>query len=222
MKWLVGIALVVWAAWSRAFPTYTVRWKLTVEVNTPQGVRSASTVLESSFFPTFGAVGGASSELKGEAVFVDLGEGKNVLALLAHGRNAENIDIIAALPVTALTGAAWGWSAFNEIERRRGAITGKGELKGPHIPTLITFSDLKDPNTARVIHPSASAFEEAIGPGYSFARATMEIIPAAWWPLNLTGLFGGQPITTGLTAVLPWWGNGRPTPIAPKYAYVRE
>ena len=70
-------------------PTVTYRYRLTIEVETPQGLRSGSSVIETTIRDTTGAVLSTpeartiSSKVRGEAVFVDLGEGRNVVAILA-------------------------------------------------------------------------------------------------------------------------------------------
>ncbi len=93
-----------------------------------------------------------------------------------------------------------------------GAMTGRVTLDGDLVPTLITFADLKDPKTARVV--TLDGFEAAFGAGYRFRSASIEMVPVGWWPLNLIGITG-TPITRGIETRLVWWNNpGRPTAIA--------
>ncbi len=203
MKWLAGIALVIWATWALTDTTHTLRWKLTIEVETPQGISSGASVLESSFFQQSGVVRGASSKLLGQAIFVDLGDGKHIIAALVHGERAQSYDAIAALPVTAMTGAGWGWSAYQELSRRNGSLTGNAELRPPLIPTLVHFLNLNDPRSARVLDPFDGSFETALGPGYRFSRATVEIVPTSWSPFSKNGPYG-ETVTRGIETRLPW------------------
>src|SRR5882757_919747 len=58
------------------------KFRLTVEVETPAGVKSASSVL--AVTPDRGYSRGGNTRTSGDAVVVDLGGGKSVVALLAH------------------------------------------------------------------------------------------------------------------------------------------
>src|SRR3978361_96523 len=58
------------------------KYRLTVEVETPAGVKSASSVL--AVTPDRGYSRGATTRTSGDAVVGDLGGGKSVAALLAH------------------------------------------------------------------------------------------------------------------------------------------
>src|SRR5580692_8704983 len=58
------------------------KYRLTVEVETPAGIKSASGVV--SVHPDRGYSRAGRTVTHGDAVFVDLGGGKNLVALLAH------------------------------------------------------------------------------------------------------------------------------------------
>jgi hypothetical protein len=75
----IGIAL--------KYPTYTHRYRLTVEVDTPDGVRSGSSVIEvlrsdMGWFPF--SQGLYDFRVHGEAAFVDLGANRNVSSSSRH------------------------------------------------------------------------------------------------------------------------------------------
>jgi hypothetical protein len=142
-------------------------------------------------------------------VFLDLGEGKNVVALMASGTSDEWGDAFAALPVTALSDARWGWGAYEELKRRNGNLTGRVELSADNAPVLLSFGNLADASTARVIDTTKTSFEQMFGPGYAFRRAVVEIVPEALWPLNKLGI-AGAPITEGIESKFPWWGKPMP------------
>src|SRR3546814_12072052 len=63
---------------------------LTVEVETPTGVRSGSSVIETTITkgPRTGQGSGLTATMKGEAVAVDLGSGQTLFALLNGDRQA--------------------------------------------------------------------------------------------------------------------------------------
>ena len=58
------------------------KYRLTVEVETPEGIKSASGVV--AVHPDRSYSRGGHTRTVGDAVFVDLGGGKNLVALLAH------------------------------------------------------------------------------------------------------------------------------------------
>lgn len=153
--------------------TYTHRWRMTIEVETPQGLKTGSSVLKSVYVQSPSWVpqsSSLSSGLHGEAVFVDLGEGKNVVALLALGANGDQYfgpDIAAeALGRDRNEGTRFWWKAAP-------GWTGSAELTGKLMPTLVTFADPLKPETARVISPDE--FETVLGTGYRFKRVWIEM-----------------------------------------------
>ena len=125
--------------------------------------------------------------VRGEAVYVDLGSGRNVVAVLAHGENAEEVDRINSFWVEANGRYRYDEDVWSGREELRGAV----ELKPPLIPTLVTFTDALDPDTVRVVR--SGEFEEVFGPGFRFRRATLEVVPAS------------VPVTSGVIEQrLPW------------------
>lgn len=180
------------------------RFRLTVEIDTPDGVRSGLSVLEAAY-SRFG--GNAHAELRGQAVVVDLGKGRDVFALMSHGLKGEDTDQFAWLPVTALTGATWGWSGTDALKRRGNRLEGVVELRPPLIPTFATFADAQDPKTVQLI--TRGNFGSLLGAGYSLKRVTLEIVPSGIWPFNLMPLswpswLVGERVTSGIEGKLPW------------------
>src|SRR3981081_1082028 len=119
------------------------KYRLTVEVDTPEGVKSASGVM--AVHPDRGYGGRGHTAIKGDAVLVDLGGGKNLVALLAQIDNKSlDLDGITYLALRACQ-AAGRRVSFNEMSRLTGAVPVTGAL----IPVLVTFTDPKNPATAR-------------------------------------------------------------------------
>jgi hypothetical protein len=180
---LIGGAIVLSYV---AFPTYTHRFRLTVEVETPEGVKSGSSVMQSSRIDN-GAMPlpgrRFNIEFKGEAVFVDLGQGRNLVALLGFGQYGGVVDRIGTLALEAwkLPDSTEAWAT---ISSRRGPV----ELTGNLIPTLITFADRGDPKTASLVR--LNEFGRVFGAGTNFRRAWIEVTD--------------NPVTWGVEANLPW------------------
>ena len=68
------------------------KYRLTVEVETPEGVKSASGVM--AVHPDRSYSRGGKTATKGDAVFVNLGGGKNLVALLVHLDKTLELDEI--------------------------------------------------------------------------------------------------------------------------------
>jgi hypothetical protein len=210
------------------------RYRLTVTFATPEGPKSGSGVLESrwtdntktSWFPYEARLMNVRN--LGEAIFVDLGQGKNAIAILAYGPTAGE----GGTPLAAVTAMA----AQGMIPGMRAAINrgwGK-ELPTPRTatPTIITFANLTDPQSAKVIFatqresPSPSgtvppdpfwgkrsiahdAIAKTFGPGYALTSVDVELVPSGIWPFNILGwplpqMLAGVPISHGIEARLPW------------------
>src|ERR1700730_4134978 len=83
-KWLGALALLAALVIGDQIRINRARhkYRLTVEVETPEGVKSASGVM--AVHPDRSYSRGGRTQAKGDAVFVDLGGGKHLVALLAH------------------------------------------------------------------------------------------------------------------------------------------
>jgi hypothetical protein len=198
---LAAIAGGVWF-----FSPVSYRFRITVAVETPQGVREGASVLETStiYQPTFlGATGGRFPSLHGQAVFVDLGQGRHLIGLLAHGPRGEGVDGVMMLPVSAFGLRSSGVGRGQNAHEMAAALPAgsRRELSSDLIPTLVTFGDLADPASARVVEPTDAGFASAFGPGFRLAGVTLEMVPAGTWPFNLVGL-SGTPVTRGIEGKL--------------------
>ena len=182
------------------------KYRLAVEVETPAGVRSASGVM--SVHPDRGYSRSGSTLTRGDAVSVDLGGGKTLLALLAQlGDKGLELDGTNYVALRAFN-AAGRKTSFNEMNR----ISGTAPVTGTLIPVLATFTDINDPATMRVVKPDD--LEATYGKGFRLRGVTAEAVPNGFWPLDFGGALG-QPVTRGIEAKLPWWSRaGEPAAAA--------
>jgi hypothetical protein len=74
-------------------------------------------------------------------------------------------------------------------------------MYGNLVPTLVTFGNVTDPNTVRVLDPGD--IEAVFGSGFRLNRVTLEMVPVGLWPLDFGGLLG-EPMTRGIEKKLPW------------------
>src|SRR4051794_16007793 len=197
LKWLgpLGLlaALVIGDQIRINRPGHKVR--LTVAVETPEGVRSASNVV--SVHPDRGYSRHGSTVTKGDAVFVDLGASKNLVALLAHaGDKGLDLDDISYVALRAYN-AAGHKTTFNAMSR----MTGEVPVTAALMPVLAMFTDVADPATMRTVTPDD--FEAVYGKQFGLRGVTAEAVPNGLWPVDFGGWLG-EPVTRGIEAKLPW------------------
>lgn len=170
------------------------KYRLTVEVETPEGVKSASGVM--AVHPDRSYSRGGKTSTRGDAVFVDLGGGKNLVVLLAHADKSLELDDINYVALRAYKAAGQNVS-FNQMSRMAGTVPVTGEV----IPVLVSFADPADPATARLV-PS-DGIEAVLGKGIRLRGISAEVVPNGVWPLDFGGPLG-DPVTRGIEAKLPW------------------
>lgn len=197
-KFLIGavaVALAI-AAYAVLDAEYRERFKLTIEIETPQGVKSGSSVIETIVWerPDWGPpeMRGLRTRARGDAVFVDLGSGRNLIGLLAYGPDQDESKIFA------LKGAALGIDKTVDW-KDQAKIAGRGDLPKAYLPVLITFSNLNDPTTARRV--DSDALDQTFGPGFKLVRVEIKTTK--------------EPVTFTIDKKLPWWSApGRPAAAA--------
>jgi hypothetical protein len=170
------------------------KYRLTVEVETPEGVKSASGVM--AIHPDRSYSRGGHTATKGDAVYVDLGGGRNLVALLAHFDKSLELDDINYVALRAYKAAGQNVS-FNQLGRAIGTVP----VQGAVIPVLVSFADPADPGTARVVPPDN--LEAGLGRGIRLRGISAEVVPNGLWPLDFGGSLG-EPVTRGIEAKLPW------------------
>jgi hypothetical protein len=183
--------------------SYEWNQKLTVTVETPSGDVSGSAVTAISWNKNFfsGGWGGAAwhSQVKGEAVVVDLGGGRMLFALLSHSGSSDYIANLATRLVMDTTKRAWSTQAFAGVRN----LPKPAQVPPKLYPLLVTFADINDPKTVTKLDPANLA--AAFGPGYALKGVTLEITDEA--------------VTTGaVEKVLEWLGPYPEAPVLPNIA----
>lgn len=170
------------------------KYRLTIEVETPEGVKSASGVM--AVFPDRGYSRGGQTRTRGDGVFVDLGAGKNLVALLAQTDKSVDLDGMNYLALRAYR-AAGREVSFNGLSK----MTGVAPVTGALIPVLLTFANPADPRSAHAV--ASDDPEKALGKGFRLHAISVEAVPNGFWPLDFGGSLG-EPVTRGIEARLPW------------------
>jgi hypothetical protein len=189
---VVAIALGLAGCWN----TESYRYKLTLAVDTPEGVRRGSSVVEAVFWGTWFPEKGTMHELRGQALYLDLGSGaRPLIALLTNQlhpkygkeqrwtRDAGPDDNL----LTRLYGETLKADVLDyvrHIARKRGPR----KITPADLPDLVTFADVNDP--ASVIEVDPNDLQSTLGPNITWHEITLESTD--------------EPITRGIELKLPW------------------
>lgn len=187
------------------------KYRLTVEVETPDGIKTGAGVM--AVVPDRGYSPGGRVRTRGDAIFLDLGRGKNLVVLMAHldGKwlDLDDINFVALRAYGAARGSR---VPFKELSQLGGVVP----VQGAVIPVLVTFGNPSDPATARTV--AADNAQAVLGDGFRLHGMTVEIVPNGFWPLDFGGPLG-EPVTRGIAAKLPWLTQpGDPAAVALKAA----
>jgi len=171
------------------------RYKLTLAVNTKDGIKRGSSVGEVAHWEVSFPERGVAHKLRGEALYLDLGPGtRPLIALLTsklhpHGEPA---------PWTRNAGPdGWFWlrlygqaPSFNfwDDVARIARLRGPRKIAPDDLPDLVTFADINDPKTVIEIDPND--LQATLGQGVTWNEITFEST--------------NEPITSGIRTKLPW------------------
>lgn len=128
------------------------RYKLTLSVDTPDGVKTGFSVVEVRVTkaPSFWG-GGGGWRVIGEAVYVDLGPGQRPLiaVMTLHRAKTNGMTWGEGVPnfryILSLYGEAKSTDGAMEQTRRLKRHRGPREITAADLPDLVTFADINDP-----------------------------------------------------------------------------
>lgn len=190
------------------------RYRLTVEVDTPEGLRTGSSVIEVEAGKGRSAMAPAGSvimyNLRGEAATVDLGEGRYLFALLRSKSEvdwAKQVMFLLTPSVRSNDGKDYE-ATFQEMLKRTGEIElpgyfrNSGHIKNrPARPMLVTFGNIDDPTSVEEVDPDDLA--ATFGDGVSLKRITVQMTD--------------DPVTTGIEKRLEWLSEYPEPRLDPEY-----
>ena len=155
----------------------TYRFKMTVEVDTPEGVMTGWSVYEveakNVAALTPGGIG-LQMKVRGEALAVDLPGGKTLFALLKTV-NVKGHNDLGYTSMVALD-PLFRWDYVESAERiaSRVGLTSPAEVITENYPMLVSFRDVTDPTSLELVDPENLA--ATFGPGVRLRRFTAEVI----------------------------------------------
>lgn len=196
--WLIALCVIVgglWAYGSYFSPNYRFRYQLTVDVDTPDGVKSGFSVIEATYWRdgSIDSIFGPHfpSGITGEAVFVDLGAGRNVVLTLTTFQSASAEATTPDYLPVKLYDLPWGdpdaYGAM-QIAIERTMRAGPKAVPFEMLPLMITFRDVADPVSFGPVDPQH--ISRIFGPGYALKAVTIR-------PTD-------SPISEQLDKILPW------------------
>lgn len=149
----------------------SIRYKTTVEVETPDGLRTGSSVLELEVWEKAFSLTGHTRgrQLHGEAVAVDL-PGDRLLVALIVEENPEATEypdiVLGALDPSYKN----DWA--ESVERIASGRTPKGSRRVTSYPLLVTFENSQNPATVEPVDPRN--LSATFGPGYRLKAITVK------------------------------------------------
>jgi hypothetical protein len=186
-------------------PDATLRYRMTVEVETPEGLRKGSTVRELRFteagnHPSTGE-SRAQIDIVGEALAVDLPNGRTLFALLTGADG----DVDYAKRIADRSGI---WSEGKSltigpvVELWPTAPTAPKLAHTSPLPMFVTFRDVTDPTSVFEVEPSKLV--ATFGTGYRLKSVTVQVTD--------------QPVTRGIRQRLIWLGDYPEPSLDPDHA----
>lgn len=153
----------------------TFRYKMTATVDTPEGARQESTVVELRNFYESGVLGtGLESRAKGEAIPVDLGKRGTLFILLT---SPDDPSLVFGMPFAALLPEQPDNRGTSEAlannYRTLAKVTGSGTLPRNAYPRFVRFHDIRDPTSVEEVDPGNLA--AAFGDGVRLRGITFQI-----------------------------------------------
>lgn len=203
MKAILAACLLLAAAALAGCDPYpdTWRWnqKLTVEVSTPEGVRSGSAVTE-VVWQERNWTGNFPGSYRGEATVVDLGKGRYLFALIGEQTRYLALRTFAPDLGDKAVITEEGFAAMAGIRGRR-------DVPAKYYPLLVTFDDVGRPETVKRVDPANLG--ASFGPGVTLERVSLEIVD--------------EPATTEqITQLLNWLGPNPEPKLGPATGRTRD
>jgi hypothetical protein len=176
--------------------TESYRYKLTLAVDTPEGVRRGSSVVEVIFYEVSFPERGTMHKLRGEALYLDLGPGARPLIALLTSRLHPKYDeeqhwTPETGPGVTQTSRLYGIAPspdYMDDVPRISRMRGPRRITPANLPDLVTFADINDPKS--VIEVDPNDLQATLGPGTTWNEITLESTD--------------ELVTTGIKTKLPW------------------
>lgn len=167
------------------------RYRLTVEIETPQGLRTGSSVIEVSAYESHGLNGSiVQSDLRGESVSIDLPNGDTLFALLQSIDGLFGAYASAAyykvLPESITKNT--DWRVFDDAIAQQTMIV---DVPIANFPIFVRFTDINNPASVVLVDPQR--IDRDFGPGIKLTRVYVSVTQ--------------DDVTVGISRKLIWLRN---------------
>ena len=126
------------------------RYRMTVEIDTPEGVKSGSVVREVIYFTGTPKPSPYAPriQVKGEAIPIDLGKRGVVFAIMSGGAIPDYgyYIVFKAFPSPKPPLTPEGLQYYNQLK------DGKATIESKFYPTFVAFKDLKNPKSVELVY----------------------------------------------------------------------
>lgn len=172
------------------------RYKLTLSLDTPDGVKTGFNVVQIDYWTVSIPAQGEPHKTHGQGLYLDLGPGRPpLIALLTHIRRAnerpEDTRWGGDDPIGVIYKACLGETAiysFIDVVSKFGACHAPSAITPADLPDLVTLADVNDPKSVLLVDPNNLA--ATLGPGVAWRAMTLQATD--------------EPLTTGIEKWLPW------------------
>jgi hypothetical protein len=165
---LIGTLGVLYLLYKLDYPTFSWHQKLTVSIETPDGLKTGSAVTQVRvwFQPTYFLGGrGGGNDVQGEATIVEVAPGKYLFVLIG-----KETDIAYNLYKAGQKGKRPTWAEVYEVLRKEKGVP-KSSMPFVY-QRFVTFTDINDPTTVTEVDPANLA--ATFGTGYALNDVTIE------------------------------------------------
>lgn len=171
-------------------PTYTYRYKLTLQVEVNGEVKQGFNVVEITEYVVPNGNPSLRGGSTGQSLFIGLGTGRPPLVTLLTTHIGSGIFRYTGISqLSKIYGIQYEWfgdrnDGLAMLIKKRGAKP----ITIAQLPELVTFADPADPKTVLSVDPNN--LEATLGPGVKWRSMTLE--------------FTNEAVTSGLEKKLPW------------------
>lgn len=208
----LGLAAAVGVYSYMSIHSASYRYKLTLSLNTSDGVRTGYNVVQLDYFDVRFPMEGTPHKTHGQGIYIDLGPGRRpLIALLMRIPRATDPwpggQWWQEDAPTWIAPACLNAEEFHAMNRSGGVIEGIRRIARQchqpimlplppvpiNLPDLVTFSDVNDPQSILLVDPDN--LEATLGPGVSWRSIAIQTTD--------------EPLTTGIENHLPWVSSYR-------------
>ena len=172
---VMTLAAIVLSSCGFSYDTSSYRFRLTIEVDTPQGLRTGSTVYQIEAGRNWAPLPDMNSRYirtYGEAASVDLGNGAKLFSLL---KTTSQFEELSGLSLVSLDKHYLKdeYDPIDAAERLDDADSARAVVPIEDYPLLVAFPDPSDHTSMVMVDPRDAA--ATLGPRYAIQRIVVEL-----------------------------------------------